>query len=80
MANFNKSNCQSCIRQSINLCNGYSTTQIIVTGKHSFEYTVMVLAPGYNKSLIFPKREKALKEVRRLKTQYNSLGYCRLLM
>lgn len=80
MANFNKNNCQSCIRQTITLCNGYSTTQIIITGQHAFEYNVIVIAPNYNKSLIFPKRDKAIKEVGRLKRQYLKLGFCRLLM
>lgn len=78
MSKYNRIRCQSCIRESILLNNGYSDTRIVVTGQHSFEYTVMVLAPGYNKSLIFPKRDKALKEVGRLKRQYKELGYCRL--
>lgn len=78
MANFNKRNCQTCVRLFVKLCNGYSTTQIIVTGQHAMEYTVTIIAPGYNKSLTFPKRLKALKEVGRLKSQYKSLGFCKL--
>lgn len=75
---YNKQNCQSCIRRVITLNSGLIPVKIIVAGKHEYSWSVTVIRLGIEKSLSFPGRVEALKELQRLKTQYRLVGDCKL--
>ena len=75
---YNKQNCQSCIRRVVTLNSGLIPVKIIVAGKHAYSWSVTVIRLGIEKSLSFPGRIEALKELQRLKTQYRLVGDCKL--
>lgn len=75
---YNKSNCQSCIRRVVTLDSGLIPVKIIVAGKHAYSWSITLIRLGIKKSLSFPGRVEALKELQNLKTQYRLVGDCKL--
>lgn len=76
---YNKQHCQSCIRRVCDLKNSTTKVRIIVSGKHSFAWTVTIIKEETRKSLTFPTgRLAALKEYQRLQQQFKKFGDCNL--
>lgn len=75
---YNKQKCQSCIRRVVTLDSGLIPVKIIVVGKHAYSWSVTLVRLGIEKSLSFPGRAEALKELQNLKTQYRLVGDCKL--
>lgn len=76
---YNQQKCQSCIRRVCDLENKTTKVRIIVSGKHSFAWTVTLIKEQSVKSLTFPSgRIAALKEYQRLQQQFKQFGDCNL--
>lgn len=76
---YNKQHCQSCIRRVCDLENSTTKVRIIVSGKHSFAWTITLIKEETRKSLTFPTgRLSALKEYQRLQQQFKMFGDCSL--
>lgn len=76
--NYNKENCQSCIRKVYDLDSGINKVRIIVAGQHAFKWSLTLIKRGEHKQLVLPNRTKALKELQQLLTQYRLVGDCSL--
>lgn len=75
---YNKTKCQSCVRQVLTLDTGKETTKIIVSGKHAFQWTITVKSISGIQSLTFPNRLSCLTELAKVKRQYRNHGRIRL--
>ena len=75
---YNKSSCQSCIRQVIVLDTGKELTKVIVTGQHAFQWTITIKSTNNMQSLTLPNRKACLKELTHIKQQYSNHGQIRL--
>ena len=76
---YNKQKCQSCIRRMCDLENSTTKIRIIVSGQHSFAWTVTLVKNNKSQSLRFPTgRLAALKEYQRLQQQFKMFGDCSL--
>lgn len=75
---YHKEKCQSTVRRVVTLDSGLIPVKIIVAGKHAYSWSVTVIRLGIEKSLSFPGRIEALKELQNLKTQYRLVRDCKL--
>lgn len=76
---YNKQKCQSCIRRMCDLENSTTKIRIIVSGQHSYAWTVTLVKDNKRQSLRFPTgRLAALKEYQHLQQQFKMFGDCSL--
>lgn len=76
---YNKQKCQSCICRMCDLENSTTKIRIIISGQHSYAWTVTLIKGNSRQSLRFPTgRLAALKEYQRLQQQFRLFGDCSL--
>ena len=75
---YNKTKCQSCVRQVLTLDTGRELVTIIVTGQHAFQWTLTVKSIRGIQSLTLPNRLSCLAELAKVKRQYHNHGRIRL--
>lgn len=69
---------QNCIRRKYILKNRLNEITIIVSGIHGKQWSVTVVKPHYNKTLMLENSAAALKEVKQLKQSFRKCGDCTL--
>lgn len=75
---YNKTKCQSCVRQVLTLDTEKELVTIIVTGQHAFQWTLTVKSISGIQSLTLPNRLSCLTELAKLKRQYRNHGRIQL--
>ena len=75
---FAKEKCTAMVRKQINLVNGLDTATLVILGKHSYEWSVIIIERGMYRIITLPNRKSALREVRLLKQQFKMIGCCLL--